>query len=593
MVIETASVLTGIKLVLVVTVGVCVAAGILAWRERPEPGAVPLTFLMAGACWWAATLFFRLEATGLEEKVFWVDVSWIGIVIIPVAWVLFALEYTGQSQYINRRVILLLSIIPAISAVLGVTDPYHSLFYTDSALVEYNGVMILERTPGIWFWVIAAYTLVLGLLGAIPLMNFVTSDVETFRGQSLAILVGSLTPIATNLLFLLGALPFEGIDLTPVSFGVSGVAFLGALTRFRLFTTSPAPIQPARNAVFDRMQEGAIILDRHNNIIDMNAGAAQALDIAPEEVLGESLRRGLPRLNSLIETRAESSRMTIDVDNRTYDVSLNDITDTHGRLTGRVITMHDISAHVKQQQRLEVLNRVFRHNVRTNTQVIMGNAEYLATNNSEQKAQKVQEKAREIEKLSSDIRTVLDVFERGRKQSKPVRLHMVIRECNRIVEAEYPNVRIEYDNPYKDHYVDRILDDILFNLIENAARHNTNSEPTVWIEVSPNDDRVQITVRDNGPGIDDQELSLMTNKTETPLEHGSGFGLAIALWGVEAVDGEISFEEHDPTGLAVTVEVPILSRSDPQPRSAETSQSNPESILTDWLSNPSNSAGSD
>ena len=147
MMIESASAVTGIKILLVASVGVCVAAGILAWRERPTPGAVPLTALMIGACWWSVTLFFRLNATEMQEKILWVDASWIGIAIIPVAWLIFSLEYTGNSQYIRRRYIIMLSVIPIISALLGITDPYHSLFYTDSTLVESNGVLILDRTP--------------------------------------------------------------------------------------------------------------------------------------------------------------------------------------------------------------------------------------------------------------------------------------------------------------------------------------------------------------------------------------------------------------------------------------------------------------
>jgi len=578
MVIENASAVTGIKLLLVATVGVCVAAGILAWRERPEPGAVPLTALMIGACWWAATLFFQLDATGLRGKVFWVDISWLGIVVIPVAWVLFSLEYTGNSEYIRRRYIVLLSVIPAISGVLGVTDPYHSLFYVDSTLVEHSGIVLLDRTPGVWFWVTAVYTLLLGLLGTLPLLHFVTSDVDTFRGQSLAILVGALAPVVTNMLFLIDALPTGGIDLTPVSFSISGIAFLGALTRFRLFTTSPAPIQPARHAVFQRMLEGAIVLDRNNNIIDVNPQAARALDISGA-VLGEPLEEALPRIHAVIENQLESQPTTIDAGNRTYDVSLNEITDTHGRLTGRVVTLHDITEHVRQQQRLEVLNRAFRHNMRTNTQVIMGNAEYLATHNSESKAETVQKKAREIEDLSSNIRTVLDIFERGRKPPQAVNLHTVLRECIRVVREEYPDVSIEYDSAPRDHYVDRTLDDILFNLIENAAQHNTNPNPTVWIDVSTDDDTVQISVRDNGPGIDDQELALVNNRTETPLEHGTGFGLAIALWGTESVSGQLSFEENEPTGLVVTVEVPVLGREESESATPTSSERPSETVV--------------
>jgi len=556
------TVLAGMKALLVVTVGICVSVGILAWRERPEPGAVPLTALMAGVCWWAAALFFRLDATSRSEKILWFDAGWLGITVIPVAWLLFSMEYTGNSQHVTHRRLLLLLIVPVASAVIGLTNSSRHLMYTGSMLVESHGTMILDRTPGPWFWVIAVYTLSIGLLGTFPLLDFVTSDVENFRGQSFAILVGALAPVFTNTLFLFDTLPTSGVDPTPISFSISGISFLGALTRFRLFITSPAPIRPAQNTVFQGMQEGVLVLDRNNNIIDLNTEATKVLDGPSEELLGEPIRPLVPEIDMLLENPSGSERITIRSGSSTYDVSISQITDTHNRLLGQIVTLHDITEHVRQQQRLEVLNRVFRHNIRTNTQVIMGNAEYLATRNSASKAQKVQQKAQEIEQVSEDIRTVLDIFERGRKPPRPVRLRNVLRECQELVCTEYPDVRLEYECDFDVYYVDSVLGEVLLNIVENAAQHNTNPDPKLWIDVTSEGDHVRVSVADNGPGIDEEELSLIKNRTETPLEHGTGFGLAIAMWGTESADGEITFEERDPTGLRVTVDVPILSPDD-------------------------------
>jgi K+-sensing histidine kinase KdpD len=192
----------------------------------------------------------------------------------------------------------------------------------------------------------------------------------------------------------------------------------------------------------------------------------------------------------------------------------------------------------------------------------MGNAEYLASENSESKAKKVQQKAEEIEQMSSEIRTDLDIFEQARKEPDLASLHTILEECVRSVGREYASVNIKYEARFDDCNVNSILSKVLYNLIENAAQYNTSSEPKVWIEVTVNSDRVQISIRDNGPGIEHEELALMENKTETPLEHGSGFGLAIAMWGTELADGQITFEEREPTGLSVSVEVPILAETD-------------------------------
>jgi PAS domain S-box-containing protein len=549
------------QVVLLATIAIGFAGGLLAWRERPEPGAVPLTILLAGQCWWSATLFFRINETGLQGKVFWVDVSWVGVAILPVAWVFFCLAYTGYDTYLQPRYIVAASVIPVVTAVFGLTNGLHHFLYTDSTLVTQGGHLLLERTPGVWFWVIAAYTYLLGLLGAIPLLQFVSSDVHTFRGQSLALLVGLFVPWVTNALFLLGVLPTGGIDPTPVAFSFSALAFLGALTRFHLLGTSPAPIRPARRSVFDRMEGGVIVLDRKNNVVELNDTAAEALGAGPAGVLGSPVETIIPQFENLTGESSQSGQTVIRPGDgeRTYDVSVTRLTDTHGRTAGRIVTLHDISEYLRQQQRLEVLNRLFRHNVRTNTQIIISQAEYLAEHNSKRRARTAQENALEIEEFSDKIRTILDVFERGRKAASPMRLETIINGCVETVRGAHPAVSIHLTSVPADVYVDSVMDEVLSNVIRNAAQHNTDPDPEVHVDVERDDDRVRITVSDNGPGIHDEELALLTEGAETPLHHGSGLGLALIVWGTEIIGGSVEFGENEPSGALVTLDVPLLT----------------------------------
>lgn len=573
MIFETPSSLAVMKFVLLATIAVGVSGGILAWRERPQPGAVPLTILLAGQSWWSATLFFRITATGLDHKIFWVDVSWAGVAIIPVAWLLFALEYTGYTQFLKTHYIALISIVPLVTMILGVTNDYHSLLYTESMLVEQSGVPILDRTPGTWFWVIAGYTYLLGLAGLIPLLEFVSSRVGTFKGQSLLLLLGLFAPWVTNVLFLMDALPTGGIDPTPVGFAISGVAYLSALTQYQLFGTNPTPIRQARRTIFGRMHEGALVLDRNDNVVDMNSRAADIVGENPTTVLGEPMHETLPDLASLIDDQVESeqtgesdsssSGRTVfhpDTDRKGYDVTTSDLVDTRDRVIGRVVTLHDISDYLRQQQRLEVLHRGFRHNLRTNLQVILGNIDLVADPHGDA-ATTMRRHAWEIEKLSEKVRTLLEVFEQRRKLSHPVELSSILRDHIVWVRNEYPDVTITSDFAGGDIFVDDVLQEVFLNAIENAAKHNTNPDPEVRIDVETDDGFVRTVITDNGPGIDDQELALVRDGTETPLQHGSGFGLALIVWGTEIAGGTVDITENEQSGVSVTIEVPIRSKS--------------------------------
>jgi len=548
------------KLLLITTIGVGVTGGLLAWKERPEPGADPLVLLLAGQAWWSATLIFRINATALEWKVFWVNVSWIGVTAIPVAWLLFSFEYAGYTEYTARKHVLVYSVIPAITVFLGLTDNAHQLLYTNSVMIQEGGVAILNRTPGIWFWVITAYTYLLGLLGAFPLLKLMTSRVDVFRGQSTALLIGILAPWMINVLFILGALPFTGVDPTPIGFGVSGFAYLGALTKFRLLGTNPTPIRHARNSLFNQMQQGAVVLDTRGNIVDMNAKASTILQTTPSEALGRQLKRISPDLSAL--ENAEQAGKSVYCPGETaqsYDVSESLVTDVHGRTIGRVITLHDVSDFLRDQQRLEVLHRAFRHNVRTNVQVILGHAAYLATNNSERKANTLQKHATEINKLGEKVRSVIDIFTKSREDRDTLSLNSILNECIESVSEAHPEVTFDYTSAQTDSHVDCLFDVVCLNVIQNAAQHNTSNNPMVSVTAEQGEEYVQLTVQDNGPGIDSNELALIQHGAETPLKHGSGFGLALVVWGTDIAGGTIDIESSDTNGTEVNLRIPILS----------------------------------
>ncbi|ELY54482.1 histidine kinase N-terminal 7TM domain-containing protein [Natronolimnohabitans innermongolicus] len=547
---------------LLVTVAIGTAAALLAWRERPEPGAVPLVALLAGQCLWSAFLVFDLQASTLDAKLFWANVRWIGVVAIPVAWVFFSLEYTGRDRYVQPRYVALLSIVPAITVALALADS--SLLYTDSSLVSENGALYLTRDPGPWFWVIAAYTYLLGLLGALPLLELIWHDSRPFRGQSAALLVGILAPWTANALFLAGAIPVPGLDPTPVGFAISGVAYLGALTRFQLFGASPSPTPRARRLLFEQLPDGAIVIDAHDVIVDINESGAAILGTSRRSALGQPIRVVAPE-SVLVQTddpTAEQRGVTGRHDDRLYDVTVTQITDVRDRTIGRVITFHDVSEHVRQQQRHEVLNRVFRHNIRTETNVISSYATLLADDDDRGAAAKITDSAARIELLATRAREITDVFDRAHEPADPVPLESLLEDALAPVREEYPDARIECD-PVDDVHVDGVLEPVFTNLVENGIEHDPSPEADatvrIAVETADDGDRVRVHVTDDGPGIDGYEQTILERGAETPLEHSSGLGLWLAKWGTEIAGGAVSFDTDGRHGTTVIVEVPVLT----------------------------------
>lgn len=235
------------------------------------------------------------------------------------------------------------------------------------------------------------------------------------------------------------------------------------------------------------------------------------------------------------------------------------ISDFHDRSIGRVITFHDIGEHLRQHQRLEVLNRVLRHNIRTETNLISGYADVMEGDNG--LAAAIQEHAGRIDELGEKAREIADIFERDVEPAEAAPLDDLLSRAVTTVRGEHPGISIDYEPP-EDVHVSRVLAPVFSNVVENAAEHNTNADPRVRVRAEVDGDVVRITVADNGPDIDEYERSVLEQGQETPLEHGSGLGLWLVKWGTGIAGGEVAFDENCPTGSIVTVEVPVLSPSD-------------------------------
>lgn len=545
---------TVLLVILAASVAVGTAATILAWRARPEPGATALVGLLVGQSWWSTCILFQLRAPTVEAVLFWTDLAWFGVITIPVSWLLFSLDYTGHDQYLRRRYVALLAVVPVVTIALALTSQHHELLYIESVTFGADGVPVVQE-GGMWFWVVAGYTYLLGIGGMVPLLGLLRSDAATFRGQSAALLFGLLTPWVTNLLFLAGVLSISGVDPTPIAFAVSGVAYLGALTRFRLLGTVPTPNARARQLLFDRMQEGAVVVDANDNIVDVNDSCVDILGVDAQNILGVAAGDVIPDYEQLPDEGTLSGHLTVGTETgaHPYDVTVTRVSNVRGAPIGRVIRFHDIREHLRQQQRLKVLHRILRHNIRTETNIIHG---YIDQLSDDENARIVKKRALRIDEIGQKGRAAIELFDNVRPGDRYWSLSGLLEQCVTTTRETYPAVTVHYEPPTDDVEVAAVLEPVLSNLVENAVEHNTGDDPQVWVAADTADGRVSIEIADDGPGIDEYELNVLDDGTETPLKHGSGLGLWIVKWGTDIADGTVRFAAGESAGLVVTVDVP-------------------------------------
>lgn len=104
---------------------------------------------------------------------------------------------------------------------------------------------------------------------------------------------------------------------------------------------------------------------------------------------------------------------------------------------------------------------------------------------------------------------------------------------------------------------DDMLDSVVRNLLKNAVQHNDKAVPEVTVSVSTDDGSVLVRVRDNGPGIPDEQKAAIFGKGEKGLEsNGTGLGLYLVRTLVETYGGEVRVEDNDPDGSVFVLVLP-------------------------------------
>jgi K+-sensing histidine kinase KdpD len=240
-------------------------------------------------------------------------------------------------------------------------------------------------------------------------------------------------------------------------------------------------------------------------------------------------------------------------------------------LVGRVIetelTVEEYTRKLENRDTLlATLNRVLRHNLRNDMNVIRGQARNIAKELDEAgraEAEVIVEKATELVELGGEARE-LEAFLAEETPPEPVDVAGMVADVAAELSTDGPAGTVEVRAPDEALALGTThLRRAFLELGDNALRH-AGPEPTVAFDVATPDDAVAVTVRDDGPGLPPSERAILRGLEETQVIHGQGLGLWIVYWAVTDVGGRVEVEVDD--GTAVTVE---LRRADGPDADAE------------------------
>lgn len=308
--------------------------------------------LMVGFTLYSVAHLIGLLVIHPRWRLVWESLQWTGAAIIPLFWVLFAIEYTGYEDMLTPRTIGILSIIPVLTVMFSWTNGWHGWMWTQNTVVLVEGLAILEQQFGPWTLVFIIFSYGMFSVGGFLIIRLIWVSDHFYASQAGLLLVGLAIPLLANGLTVLGLTVIQNpaLDLTPYAFLVTGVAYSYALFRDRLFSVVPATHQLGRDAAIRDLDDGVIIVDPNRTIIYCNPAAGDLLDVAPENVLGCPVRSLVD--DSTLDFDADGGFAEIQTADRIYEFRVSPIRGSRDRLIGHTVLVRDITARKRREERV-------------------------------------------------------------------------------------------------------------------------------------------------------------------------------------------------------------------------------------------------
>jgi signal transduction histidine kinase len=537
---------------------------------------------------------FEVVSTSLEQAKLWIKVQYIGIPFITTLWLILVIIYTGHQALLKKWVMPLLFVIPFLILIFHFTNDLHHLFYRDIQFDPSGSNLspaLLSKGP--WYWVHISYVYLEAAVGMVFFIPMYSKAVPIVRKQVVMLMLGAAAPWLCNFIYL--AAPDQvNFDLTPIGFTFSGLIYIWGIYRFNLLRLVPVAYQ----RVFETMQDGVIILDYDHNLSHVNDAARGFFEelntwnghsISVNELFALS-----PDLLAKI-TASDHNESQISIRNgegtRYYHVKISVIYDQSGMVLGKLIIFSDVTEVTLYQEQLlananqlkelnafkDKLFAVVTRDIRDPLAMLVNLTEII----EEDFIDSGSEESRIFQEISSQVRdthqlveNLLDWFRsrRGKINFHPLvwDLAPIVRQVVNSMKNRLEMKNIQMTVSAQDGaqvYADKeMVEMIVRNLLFNAIKY-TEKDGHIHIEVVSNTDRVTVSVKDSGVGVDREVGKTLFREVQqgscpgTAGERGTGLGLYLCGKFVRLNNGDIWYERKQSQGSTFFFTLPSSEAS--------------------------------
>jgi two-component system phosphate regulon sensor histidine kinase PhoR len=258
-------------------------------------------------------------------------------------------------------------------------------------------------------------------------------------------------------------------------------------------------------------------------------------------------------------------------DDQTYQIIANPVYDKN-EAVGAVLLILDVTEREARDRLRREFSANVSHELKTPLTSISGFAEMIRMGIARPEdighfAGKIHGEAQRLLGLIDDILKLSQLDENSVPRSKePVDLSAIAAQVvDRLAStADRRSVKIETKlTPLKVIGVAQILDEMVYNLVENAIKYNKEGG-NVYVTLEKEGAKVRLTVRDTGIGIPDADRQRVferfyrVDKSHSKEIGGTGLGLSIVKHGAAFHGATLTLDSTLGQGTVISVLFPAV-----------------------------------
>ncbi|MGI6160735.1 MAG: histidine kinase N-terminal 7TM domain-containing protein [Christensenellales bacterium] len=586
---------------------------ILSIKKRSILHNVFLTIVIELIIWSVAVIFESLAANigDADMIMFWENMTYLGSALAPVSLLVLGLVFAYPERAIYRLYKYIL-IVPIISIIMVWTNDYHHLFYQ-----SYSALDTSLNVTGPYFYFHAAYMYVCMLAGLGYLVFFAIKNSGILSLQAITISVGSIIPLATNVLYTI-RVPGFTVHTTPAAFALTLALFALGIFRYNLLKITPIATQ----TVVNRISDSFVVIDSDYRVIDHNKAfednfilrsglqprAVKNLsDFADTKIGADYSVQKIKEFAQKVFQSGEAAMLDFSLEWQDeklyYIIELTPIAYKNNHTAAVILLFKDITQHVMdtktiqenqvallERERLAMLGQLIggiAHNLRTPIMSVAGSIDQIrhlteeyrdSIGDSSVTDDDHREIAGEIMQWTAKVKThmgyMADIISTVKDQATKFigseesyfTIEELFKRVNILMRHELTKsacsmtINTEVDLKTKLKGDINSLVQVFDNIIVNAIQAYGGKPGVIKLDLTKENDNLIFAIKDKAGGIDKSiRTKLLNAMVTTKGKYGTGLGLYMSHSTVKGgFRGKMWFETRSGDGTTFYISIPLL-----------------------------------